>query len=401
MSARKKADLLRGSVTARVTGKDTEGFLNRCAEKGVPFWDVERPEGHALCLRGRWRDRRRFRELAAESGCEWEELRQSGLPPFLLRFRRRYGLLAGLFLCLLAVSFLSKFILVVEVEGNERVPTAVILTELRRQGLKPGAYGPSFEEREVANRALLELPDVAWMAVNLHGIRAQVVVRERVREPAEEDAAPGGDIVAKAPGIVTHIENWSGDKAVAQGATVLPGDVLIRGSLELPLAPYSQKPVRTVPVRAKGLVEGRTWRTLSASVPLTGTVKTATGDEKTLWSLTFLGQRVNFFQKGRIPFDRYDKIAKTWNLTLPGGKVLPIALRRETLRSYELTDADLDRDAAQAMLEETLLLRLEALLGENGVEVSHHFSALEEDGVLTVTLTAECEEELGRFIPAP
>ena len=42
-----------------------------------------------------------------------------------------------------------------------------------------------------------------------------------------------------------------------------------------------------------------------------------------------------------------------------------------------------------------------ALLGENGVEVSHHFSALEEDGVLTVTLTAECEEELGRFIPAP
>ena len=67
---------------------------------------------------------------------------QSGLLAFLGRFRRRYALLTGLALSLATVCVLSQFVLTVEVAGNQRVPTAVILSELRRQGLRPGAYGP-------------------------------------------------------------------------------------------------------------------------------------------------------------------------------------------------------------------------------------------------------------------
>ena len=52
------------------------------------------------------------------------------------------------------------------------------------------------------------------------------------------------------------------------------------------------------------------------------------------------------------------------------------------------------------MLEERLLAKLEELLGDTGREVSHSFSAQVADGLLTVTLSAECREELGRFIPA-
>ena len=79
---------------------------------------------------------------------------------------------------------------------------------------------------------------------------------------------------------------------------------------------------------------------------------------------------------------------------------LPAALGRETLRSYETQSVTIDAVAAQAMLEVQLLQRLHALLGESGEELSHSFSAQERDGLLTVTLTAECREELGRFVPA-
>ena len=87
-------------------------------------------------------------------------------------------------------------------------------------------------------------------------------------------------------------------------------------------------------------------------------------------------------------------------MKLPGG-ALPLVLGRETWRSYETAEASIDPAAAQAMLEQQLLTRLDQLLGDTGREVSHSFSAVEEDGLLKVTLTAECEEELGRFVPAP
>ena len=60
------------------------------------------------------------------------------LPDFLGRFRTRYAFLAGLAFALCAVSFLSRFILTVQVTGNETVPAAVILTRLRQLGVRPG-----------------------------------------------------------------------------------------------------------------------------------------------------------------------------------------------------------------------------------------------------------------------
>lgn len=393
-------NLLRGSAALEVTGAFPERFLNLCAQRGVAFWDVAWPERGTLRLTVAWKDRKKLTELAERTGCIITETEAGGLPPFLVRFRRRYGLLLGLALAIGAVCWLSRFVLVIDVEGNETVPAQVILAELRREGLRPGVYGPGLALRDISNQALIRLDGLSWMTVNLHGIRAQVVVREKVARPEIVDESVLGDIVAEAPGIVTRMEVWSGDAAVAEGATVLPGDVLIRGSVKMDPPMWSENPPEWMPVRAMGRVEGRTWRILSASVPLQAEGKTYTGDEKSRWTLMILGQRVNFYQNSGIPFDRYDKISKTWNLTLPGGEALPFTLRRERYRAYESTTVQVDGDAARAMLEERLSARLRELLGETGEVVSENFSAMCRDGGLTVTLTAECREELGRFVPA-
>jgi len=384
-----------------VTGLSTEGFLNRCAQEGIRFWSLERRDGSTLRLRVSWRDRRRLQGPADRTGCVVEELDRAGAPPFLGKFRRRYGFLVGLALALAAVTVLSRFILVIDVEGNRTVSTAEIRAELERQGLKPGAYGPGLAVREVADRALLELPELSWMAVNLYGTRAQVLVRERLEAPEVVDEDQWGDIVAKAPGIVTGVEVYGGDAAVAEGDTVLPGDVLIRGSVRMDPPQYSDLEPTYYPARAMGKVTGRTWRTLAAAAPLAQEGKQATGDEKSRWSLTIFGQRVNFYQNSGIPYGKCDKITRTWALALPGGRQLPFVLRRETYTAYETSETRTDPAAAQAMLEQALSGRLRALMGETGEVVSEHFSAAQRDGWLLVTLTAECREDLGRFVPAP
>lgn len=399
MAVRQAVNLFRGSVRLRVAGDFPERFLNLCAQRRVAFWAVEWADSHTLSFSVAWRDRKGLEELGERTGCTVTELGRRGLPPFLLRFQHRYAFLFGLALAILAVCVLSRFVLVIDVEGNDRVPTQTILTQLYRQGLRPGVYGPSLAVKDVANEALMELEDLSWMTVNLRGIRAQVVVREKVPKPEITDETVLGDIVAKAPGMVTRLEAWSGDAAVEEGATVLPGDVLIRGSIRMDPPMWSENPVRWMPVRAMGKVEGRTWRTLTAAIPLTAAVKDYTGEEAVRWSVTILGRRKDFSQNSGIPFDRYDKISSTWNLTLPGGRVLPFSLRRETFRAYETAALPVDPAAAQAMLEERLLEKLAQLLGETGQEVSHSFAAGQRDGLLVVTLTAECREELGRFVP--
>lgn len=75
-------------------------------------------------------------------------------------------------------------------------------------------------------------------------------------------------------------------------------------------------------------------------------------------------------------------------------------LCRETWREYETVSLPVEEGTARVLLEERLAEQLAALLGEDGREVSRSFSAEVADGQLAVTLTAECVEELGRFVPA-
>lgn len=400
MATRQIINFFRGSIRLTVQGDFPERFLNLCAQARVAFWGVDQPDSHTLYVTVAWIHRKGLEELAGRAGCVITQGERRGAPPFLLRFRKRYAFLVGLMLAILTVCFLSRFVLVVEVEGNERVPTQTILAALQRQGLRPGVYGPSLATRDITTQLLLEMEDLSWATVNLYGIRTQVIVRETLESPTLVDETVLGDIVAKAPGIVTKIEPWSGDPMVAVGDTVLPGDVLIRGAVEMEPPEYSELETRWMQVRAMGRVEGRTWRTLEESIPLTAEVKVYTGEEKSRWSVTLLGKRVNFFQNSGISGGRYDKIRKSWSVTLPGGLALPFTLSRETCRGYETEERAIDPQAAQAMLEERLLERLGALLGENGTLEEYSFAARTEGDLLIVTLTAECREELGRFIAA-
>lgn len=399
MAVRQLVNLMRGSVRLTVSGDFPERFLNLCAQKRVAFWDLERTETHTLSFTVAWHARRGLTELAEQAGCcvTWGEER--GLPPFLLRFRKRYAFLVGLFFAVVAVCFFSRFILVVEVEGNERIPTQTILSALQKQGLRVGVYAPKVETRELSTQLLLELEDLAWATVNIRGIRAQVIVRETVESPVLIDESVLGDVVAKVSGIVVSVEPWSGDPLVQEGDTVSVGDVLIRGAMEMEAPEYSGQESRWRFVRAMGKVEGRTWRTMSLAIPLKASVKQYTGERKAVWAVNFFGNRINFLQNSRIIGGSYDKIKRTWALTLPNGTELPFSVSRETYRGYSTAECDIDRENAQRMLEQQLLVRLSALLGENGSLENYSFEAAEADGLLIVTLTAECYEELGRFVP--
>ena len=391
---------LRGTVTLTAQGLFPERLLNLCAQEGVPCWGVEWADSRTLRLTTFRQKLPQLRRLAQRAGCEIAVEGRRGLPDFLGRFRRRYAFLMGLALSLLAVCVLSRFVLTIDVTGNETVSTARILSQLRQEGVRPGVYGPGLDRKVIAQRALGELEELSWMSINLYGTRLEVVVREAVPSPEMVDDEGYYDVVARADGIITQVEPLAGEAAVQEGDTVAQGEVLISGLVSIQPPVYSDQPVRYYQTHARGRVYARTWRTLEAAIPLTAQVKRYTGEERTLWSLQCLDLRLDFYKNSSIPGEDYDKITTVHQLTLPGGRSLPMMLTAQRCRAYDTQTVPLNREAAQALLEERLFAALQGQIGAEGQVIRTDYTARVSGDQLRVTLTAECREEIGQEIPS-
>ena len=66
---------------------------------------------------------------------------------------------------------------------------------------------------------------------------------------------------------------------------------------------------------------------------------------------------------------------------------------------YEAVERSADRDALRERLESELLEELGRRLGRSGEVLNSTFSAAESGGLLTVTLRAECEQNIAAEVP--
>lgn len=392
---------LLGYAVITAEGAFPERLLNLCAQNRLPFWNLQWLNETSFTLKIRLKDRARLEEYARRAMCTLTASREKGGTAALLRWRKRWGFVAGVTLAFLSVVVLSRFVLVVEVVGNETVSSAAILSELQRLGVRPGVYGPSLDRTALANEALMELPELSFLSLNLCGTRLEVVVREANPAPELLDEETPADVVAAADGIILDIHTSSGSARFVDGDTVAKGEVLISGDLELPKPEGSAYDMGRLVVRASGEVMARTWRTLEAAIPLTANQKEYTGNEKRLVSIKILWGEADFFRNSGISYERYDKITTTTPLAL-FGRELPFAVTTATYREYTTEERAVNTEAARAMLEQELSDRLDTILLDSEGEALHtDFAAREENGLLIVTMLAECKEQIGKTVERP
>jgi similar to stage IV sporulation protein len=213
-----------------------------------------------------------------------------------------------------------------------------------------------------------------------------------------EEKVPA-DVVATAAGIVLDVDWTAGQPLVEKGDTVTEGDILIAGKMDLPEYTYSEIDMGTYVVHAEGQVTARTWRTLKSMIPLNAQLKELTGREKTLWALNYPGGRLNFYENSGISYERYDKITRTRSLEFSNGTAFPISLTQERVREYSLTAGELNRDAAIDLLKAGLRRELDDILQETDGEcIRLDYMATVEGDTLTVTMLAECVEQIGKTV---
>ena len=386
-------NLLKGEVTGRVESGFPERVLNLCAEYGIVFWDLQWISPVEFTFTMTRQDWKRLRRLSKRIDCGMTAVGWKGTPFFLGRIRRRYGLWVTLGVCTALLFWGSFFIWDFEIEGNETVSQQEILRALDKYGIGFGTYGYDVDSSELRNHILLEIPELSYIAVNVRGCRAYVQVRERIPAPEIISKREPGNTVAAKDALVTAIQPWDGEKMVLPGTTVKAGQLLISGVVQNDVGGVRY-------LRGMGKIYGRTWYHLQCRVPLTVREKVYTGEEKTRQALLIGKNRWNLYFGSSISGDTCDKILSWDKWELPGGVALPVTVVTEKSRFYELGERERTREEALALAETVLAERLEGYL-EEGEVLSREISAAEQDGNLVVTLSAECREQIGRFVDAP
>ncbi len=388
-------NLLKCQVRARVESGFPERVLNLCGEYGIVFWDLEWESAVAFTFTLARRDWKRLRKLSKNLDCQLKAVGWRGAPFFLGRLRRRYGLWVTLLLCALCLFYGSFFIWDFSIEGNERVSEVEILRALEKHGVAFGSFGYGVHSFQLRNDLLLELEDLSYIAVNVRGCRAYVQVRERVDPPEIISRRKPGNTVAAKDALITAIQPWDGQKMVLPGTVVARGDLLISGVVESDYAGARY-------LRGMGQVYGETWYSLTCKVPLQTAEIRYTGEERSQHALILGKNRINLYFNSSAVGDTYDKMVTLRRWSLPGDIPLPVWVETARCRAYTLETRERSTEEALALADLTLSARLYGYLQEGeGTLLDRELHYAEEDGVLVVTLTAHCEEQIGQFVELP
>jgi len=314
---------LAGGVQLELTGADIYGTLGVLSEQNIPIHDLA--VLNELTVRfvisgNAWN---RVKTLCEKRDDSIRVIARMGLRWNLAAVLKRPVLMIGMVLLIVCSWYLPSRVLIVQVEGNSRIPRQQILEAAADCGIRFGASRRLVRSEQMKNSLLGALPQLQWAGINTHGCRAVISVRERPVEEGALEYAGVSSIVASMDGVITECTVTGGNGMCQPGQAVKAGQVLISG--------YTDCGITIQATRAEGEVTALTRREMTVVTPSEQLLRTAYQQKKTYISLIVGKKRINFYKGSGISGGSCVKMYSKYVLTLPGGFELPLSLVRETV----------------------------------------------------------------------
>jgi len=289
---------MRGYVNVEVEGLALERFINMCIAKGIYLWDIRRINHTTLEAKISIKGFKELRKIVRRAGCRVSINKKNGYPFWVHKLKKRKMLFAGAFFCFLILVLSSTFIFSVELVGNENLNEDEIISSLNDLGLKPGINRYLINLKEIETQLLLDVNQIAWVGIEITGIKAKVEIAEKRLAPDRIDKNTPCNVVASKNGVIEKIIARNGDAVVNEGDIVTKGDLLISGIIK---REYMDE---TMFVHSYGEVYARTYYETIGSKNLIEIKKEKTGQKsiKKIFNLNSLELSLN---NGEVPYDFY------------------------------------------------------------------------------------------------
>lgn len=381
----------RGFVRLEVQGAALERFVNICRVHGVRLWEIERPSPDLLRVSMEKGDWALIGPMTHRTMCTAEVLWEDGMKRSLAPLRRRYCLVAAALLCVTLCWLSGQFLWVIRIEGCSRISQRELYDQLRSVGLTPGMPMAAIDERAIRGELMTLRDDLTFLTINLRGTVAEVTVTEKDPERQMGEAGQPCDIYADKAGIVEDLQVLDGTAIVKIGDTVIPGDLLVSGTM-------TSTQGETRQVESKANITLRTWRTVETGLhpQIYGTIET--GETFSRWSLIIGSRRFELPCIEKNNYACYYKTMETTAVSLGEGYFFPLTLVREIWHECTAAPLDLSREACGELLHTSCRTLLDGQCVEGGVTETAYELIFEENRIVG-RLQAECLEETGTKTP--
>ncbi len=390
----KLINYIKGYLVIRVSGRYPERFLNVCAARGILLWDAVRFSDRTLRCKISIRGFRLLPDIAAKTGVRVKILSKQGLPIAMHRYRKRKWFAGGVLAFLLAMIVLNQFVWEIEITGNEKIPSNLILNELEACGLKIGAFRMNIDEKKIKNEMLIKMPELSWLWPDKNGSKIVVNVKEKLSTPEIFDPNDYCNILALKDGVIDSMIVKNGIPSVKLGDTVQKGSILVSGMIT------SERNIETRFTQAEAEVYARTWYEKTKAFSRIHTRKIETGEVTKKRRLKLFGRELNLFLDEAVPYENYTTETEKHELSL-FGKYGGITLTTDVYKEIQLED-ELQTEASviEAGIKEVEDLIDEMVLPNSQlVRTEPTYHIIDED-TLEVTVVAEYIENIAQKVKA-
>ncbi len=218
--------LVCGYLYVRVTSNHPEKLLNLCAAKGINIWRVLLKKDKLYFKIG-IASFKRLRIYKRNISAKVHITKKVGLPFFIAKNKKRYGIAVGIALMFLMLNFMSGFVWNICISGNTSVSSLEILNSLKEIGIYEGVKISDIDPETKRNELLICQKQLSWAAINIEGSKLTVDVVE-TQKSDDKDTQPS-NLKASEEGIVKRVEVKSGVLNVKPGDAVENGQLLVSG----------------------------------------------------------------------------------------------------------------------------------------------------------------------------
>ncbi|MBS3873104.1 MAG: sporulation protein YqfD [Firmicutes bacterium] len=373
-----------GVLTLRIGGEGRIDFINSCHRLLLPLWRVKVRHDHitlSTSIKGFFA----MRKLARRNRCSVRVVRRHGLPFFMQRMYRRWSFACGILVFALLIWLLSNIVWFIDIEPSVAISSAEIAQVAKEQGLYIGAWRERIKTEEVTQALRVKFPELVFVAVSLRGSRAEIKLVER--ETIIPPHRPPGDIVAAKNGLLTRLIAYTGQAVVNANATVTAGQVLISGRMVI-------NGQTMPPVHALGMAEARVWYEAKGQATTHRQQRSFTGRVAVGTWLGAGEARVHLSGVSTSPFPYYDAVTEK-RIVAPFVEHVVVTFREQVMQMEAVSREQVLADArAQAEQNLRLIVPPQARI----VERKHHEEWSPTATEVTVTITVETLEDIGKFV---
>ena len=318
-----------------------ERFINTCISKNIFLWGIKRTKSTILFANIGAGDFKQAVKIAKKHGCRIKIKSKSGLPFIIKKYKKRKIFFILLFLVIIGIYTLSKFVWNIEITGNTKVDSNEILSALEEDGLKVGVLKSKVDTDEIINKIRYQREDIAWIGIELDGTNAIVKIVEADSKPEIIDENDYCNIVATKDAVIEKISAQNGTLMVKEGDTVKKGDVLIAGWME---GKYTGKNY----VNANGEVKAKVIYSQSEKIGKKEIKREQTGKNENKYAIKFNNFKINFY-KTLSKYEIYDTMYTNKKIKLFSNFYLPIEVIKYT--NYEVTETEISYGKEEAKIE--------------------------------------------------